>query len=118
MGMNVIVVSGGRNYEDRDFLFAALDHAHAKKPISLLIQGGCKSGADLLAKRWCLDRGVHCAQIDALWDFFGNSAGPKRNRAMFLLKPDGLIAFDGGNGTADAVACAEACHVPVWKPGS
>lgn len=114
--MNVILVSGGRDYEDREFVFASLDHAHAKTPIVMIVQGGCKTGADRLAKLWAISRRVHCAQVDALWDEFGHSAGPKRNRAMFYLCPDGMIAFPGGDGTADAVRAANEAGVPVWIP--
>lgn len=115
-GGHVFIVCGGRDYADQPALFAALDALHEKRHIGLIVQGGCKSGADLFAKLWCLARGVHCAQVDALWDFFGPSAGPKRNRAMKLTSPDGVIAFPGGRGTADMVQAAEDAGIKVWKP--
>lgn len=43
-GMKVIVC-GGRDYQDRDAVWAALDKAHAQRPLSMVIHGGAR-GAD------------------------------------------------------------------------
>lgn len=109
------LVCGGRDFTDRDALFAALDRAHAKRPLTMVIHGGAK-GADTLAGQWASARGILSARVDALWDAHGKAAGPRRNRAMLELFPEGVIAFPGGAGTADMVAAAREAGVPVWQP--
>lgn len=42
--------------------------------------------------------------------------GPKRNRKMLELKPDGVVAFPGGRGTMDMIRAATEAGVPVWHP--
>lgn len=110
----IALICGGRDFINRDLLFARLDYIHAKKPITMVVQGGAK-GADLLAKEWAISRGIHCAQVDALWDHNGRAAGPIRNQAMLLLRPDIVIAFAGGRGTKHMVYAAKAQEIPVLK---
>ena len=110
-----LLVCGGRDFADREGLGRALDAAHAKRPITILIHGGAR-GADRLAGRWAEERGILVAEVRALWKQHGNGAGPIRNRGMLALGPDGVIAFPGGNGTADMGSIATAAGVPVWRP--
>lgn len=76
-----ILVTGGRDYSNKDKLYAALDAVKKKTGISFVIQGGAK-GADSIAKQWCKERGVHCIEVEALWDAYRKAAGPRRNAAM------------------------------------
>jgi hypothetical protein len=92
-----LIVCGGRDYADRERVFAVLDEL---RPCE--IAQGEATGADSLAKAWAAERGVPCARFPALWNVEGKSAGPKRNRRMFSgFEPDGTVAFPGGRGTAD-----------------
>lgn len=68
--------------------------------IDVLICGGAP-GLDQLAEKVARGLGIHVARVDALWKIYGHSAGLKRNEAMRLLRPDRLLAFPGGTGTAD-----------------
>ena len=53
----------------------------------------------------------------AQWDVYGRRAGPIRNQEMIDEgKPDGVVAFPGGKGTADMVRRAEAAGLKVWFP--
>lgn len=110
-----MLVCGGRNFNDSILLLSALSKAHAHRPIGLLIHGGAK-GADIMAGAWAKGRGIHVARVDALWDAHGKAAGPARNRAMLLLKPDVVIAFPGGSGTAHMVGIAREAGITVWQP--
>lgn len=110
-----VIVCGGRDFDDRNAVFNALDKAHGHKPISMVIHGGAR-GADTLAGQWADARGILSAQVEALWDAHGKAAGPRRNRAMLSLFPDGVIGFPGGRGTSDMVAAARAAGVKVWCP--
>lgn len=112
----ILVVCGGRDFADRAWLFAALDAAHAKRPISKLVQGCCPTGADAFAAEWAQARGVPCIGFEANWREFGASAGPRRNQQMLEYGIDGLAAFPGGRGTADMVRRARGAGVTVWEP--
>jgi hypothetical protein len=114
--MQNVIVTGSHKFpfERKDFVLRTLDTIHHNKfHIRLLIQGGAK-GVDEFAKLWCLNTGVPCAQVDANWSYYGRRAGPVRNYWMAnLFHVDKLIAFPGGDGTANMIAQAEKCNIPV-----
>lgn len=111
----VVLVCGGRNYDDRERLFSILDVAHAANPIKMLIHGGA-SGADDLAGQWARNAGVHWKAYPAYWKSEGTAAGPKRNQRMLSEgQPDLIIAFPGGSGTQDMTQRGEAVGVPVVR---
>lgn len=105
------LVCGGRDFTDYTFLCDAM----ASLPFqpTMIIHGGAKGG-DQLAQRWAIEHGVHSAEVPALWKVFGESAGPRRNAAMLLLKPDYCVALPGGAGTADMIRKCEAQGIPTW----
>ena len=111
-----LLVCGGREFSDRDALFTALDRAHAKRPVSLLIHGAAR-GADTLAGEWAAARGIAVEVYPARWDVDGRKrAGPIRNQRMLDEgKPDACVAFPGGRGTADMVRRCREAGIPVWE---
>lgn len=106
------LVCGGRDYTNKAHVCSVLSAIHAKRGISILIHGAAP-GADTLAGEWAMERGIHAASVPALWDRYGPAAGPKRNEAMLLLKPDGLVAFPGGRGTDGMVRLAKNAGITV-----
>jgi predicted Rossmann-fold nucleotide-binding protein len=113
-----ILVCGGRDYGNVAELNHALHTVHAKRGISLIIEGGA-SGADRLAREWAIANNVPYQTFEADWAKQRMAAGPIRNTRMLVEgKPDGVIAFAGGRGTADMIRRAEAAGVKVWKIGS
>ncbi len=108
-----VLVCGGRDYDDEARVFAVLDEI---KP-TFIIEGGAR-GADSLARRWSLrnlSANNHLA-IKAQWDVNGKAAGPIRNQKMLDKgKPDLVVAFPGGNGTADMVRRARRAGIEVWE---
>jgi len=118
-----VIVCGGRDYQDRDRVFAALDLAHARRRIALLVHGacidpvrGCLLGADRWADEWARERGVDVEPHPADWATWGKGAGPMRNKQMAEAGAHGCIAFPGGTGTASMTRQAEANGIPVWRP--
>ena len=108
-----VLVCGGRDYDDRDQLYAALDRLHAEHRFSLVIAGGAE-GADTLARDWAKARDVPVKVYMANWGRLGPKAGPIRNQRMLDKgKPDLVIAFPGGRGTADMVGKARQAGVEV-----
>jgi hypothetical protein len=105
-----VLVCGGRGFDDVARVFWALDELG---PVSALIHG-CARGADTLAARWAVSRGVEEHRFPANWSRDGKAAGPIRNAQMLREgKPDLVVAFPGGRGTADMVAKAKAAGVHV-----
>lgn len=95
------LVCGGRDYDDRDTLFILLDRIHRQRHISIIVHGNA-SGADKLAGEWAHFRGRECIYYPADWKRHGRAAGPIRNQRMLEAeKPDFVVAFPGGPGTAD-----------------
>lgn len=110
-----VLVCGGRNFNDMARVFGWLDAVHAAAPITTLIQGGA-AGADRLGLDWAKARGVPYLTFMADWKRYGRAAGPMRNAHMLTIgKPDLVVAFPGGSGTADMVRKAEAASVIVVK---
>lgn len=109
-----ILVCGGRDFSDRDAVFGALDLVKSAVGEMTVIQGGA-SGADALAREWCAKQpSIHMINEPADWNAHGRAAGPIRNQKMLDdHKPDCVLAFAGGRGTADMVRRARAAGVKV-----
>lgn len=113
-----VLVCGGREYGNAEAVRAALDilHRQAKHDCMVVIQGGAR-GADYLAREWCSLRAVPYDNYAPDWSIHGNAAGPIRNQRMIDEgKPDLVIAFPGGKGTADMVRRAKAAGIKVEFP--
>jgi len=105
------LVCGGRDFADRQWLIKVLD---TMRP-DVIIQGGA-DGADLIAKEWAMSRGKSYWTFPADWDSHGNAAGPIRNRQMVEWgKPNVVLAFPGGKGTANMVKLAKAAGIDVLE---
>lgn len=106
--------------EETALLNQTLDSLDESDGITVLIHGAAR-GADRRAAQWASRRGVAIEPYPADWypNGFGKldkSAGPKRNAKMLAEgKPDLVIAFPGGDGTADMVEKAERAGVKVRK---
>ena len=111
-----VLVCGGRNYrglEPDQHVGMTLHDLHLQRPIAALIEGG-SSGADSTARHWAKSAGVRSVTVPADWHTHGKAAGPIRNQRMIDdFKPDLVLAFPGGRGTADMVRRARAAGVEV-----
>lgn len=110
-----VLVCGGRDFNDPALVEATLGAIHRKRGIEVVITGGAL-GADRLGERWAEANGIAWIQYPAQWELYGKSAGPRRNELMLREgKPDGVVAFPGGAGTAHMVRIAKAAGVKVWE---
>lgn len=124
-----VIVCGGRDFNDKAMLWNVLDgfcksnglcypedeHGNWLPKDFILIHGGAR-GADLLADDWGVHNFVCIEEHKAAWYKFGKAAGAIRNRAMLDQgKPDAVIAFPGGRGTADMVQQALCAGVKVFE---
>jgi hypothetical protein len=80
--------------------------------VTELAEGGA-AGADFSAAHWARRNLVPHRSYPARWAD-GPSAGPERNKRMLReFKPDAVVAFPGGRGTADMVAQAREAGIKV-----
>ena len=108
-----VLVCGGRKFSDYQLLAQTLDALHAERPISLIIHGAAR-GADTLAHEWAAHNRVNIDFYRADWNKYKKAAGPIRNTRMLMDgKPQLVVAFEGGDGTADMIEQARAAGVTV-----
>jgi hypothetical protein len=121
------IIAGGRSYR-----FTASDRANldALHPIiTEVVSGHCPTGADKGGEDWAKRNRIPVKEFPADWypESHGGKlfkgAGPVRNRRMaqyVMLSGGGcLIAFPGGDGTANMVEEAHAHGLTVydWRNG-
>lgn len=124
-----LLVCGGRNYTNPAMVYRTLDDLHRRRPVTEFIQGGA-NGADKLAKQWAMTKPeIMRWECKAAWTDLSHAdaiiktrhdgtqydamAGHRRNARMLEWKPDLVVAFPGGDGTADMVKQARAAGVEV-----
>lgn len=108
-----VLVCGGRDYNDRDAVFRALDGIDQDSRITDVIHGAAR-GADTLAHEWAYQRQRRMWPYHADWKKYDKAAGPIRNQRMLDEgKPDMVVAFPGGAGTADMKKRARRAGVMV-----
>lgn len=119
-----VLVCGGRDYNadnawtwlERNAAKAVAKAVGAESVWIKTVIHGCARGADEGAMRWGLAEQIEVLGFPANWKLHGRRAGPIRNRQMIEFgRPDVVIAFPGGRGTADMVRQAEAAGIPVIR---
>ncbi|UUV43238.1 DprA-like DNA processing chain A [Rhodobacter phage RcCWillis] len=110
-----IIVCGGRDFSNRAGMNDILDALHKHYGFTLLVHGAAR-GADRMAGEWADANGVPCEPFAADWQMHGPRAGLIRNKEMLRkFKPEIVIAFPGGNGTAHMVKIASEAGVLVHQ---
>lgn len=111
----VVLVTGGRTFHDKAKLHDAMNKLDERYGFTTLIHGGA-SGADTLAGAWAKEWGITVWVHPADWSKHGRAAGAIRNQDMLERgKPDLVVAFPGGAGTADMVRRAKAAGIAVHE---
>lgn len=112
-----ILICGGRDYADLDGFASAMVKLREKHGEILIINGGCKTGADKFARAYAMLEELPHVTVPAKFKKLGPKAGPIRNQWMIdHCCPEAGVAFPGGPGTADMVRRLRAAGVPVWIP--
>jgi hypothetical protein len=110
-----VVVFGGRDFHNERLAFKALDMLNKKYKFSCVIDGAAR-GADTLAYRWAMKRGIKTERYAADWARFKLAAGPIRNRQMIEEgQPDMGVAFPGGKGTANMKEQLKKAGISVYN---
>lgn len=110
-----VLVCGGRDFMDNAMAYKALDILHSNYGFDVVIEGDAR-GADRIAGYWARKNKLDNVKFPAKWTQYGKRAGPIRNQAMLDEgRPDLVVAFPGGKGTADMIARAERRDIQVVK---
>lgn len=117
MGKGIrVLVCGGRRFNDALTLGSWLGGLMRDPGIACIIHGGAQ-GADFMAGKFAEWKGIPVEVYPAKWKEDGKAVGPIRNSRMLKeAKPDLVVAFPGGKGTADMVKRAKAAGVSVLVP--
>lgn len=111
-----VLVCGGRDYNDYEELDKVLNKVFSSYGISCIIEGDAK-GADKLAGQWADKNNIPKLVFPADWKTHGKAAGHIRNKQMLVEgTPDIIIAFPGGNGTANMRMQASEAGLIAWQP--
>lgn len=99
-----VLICGSRDWTD----VAAVRARVWRLPWDAVVITGMAVGADTLARRFTLERGLWVVDVpcrDEHWRHHGKSAGHKRNHVMLDLGPELVIAFqwDGSSGTQGTI---------------
>ena len=109
-----LLVTGGRDFDNGPAVFEVIEALHP----AVVIHGSA-TGADLTAQGAAALLRIPVLAFPANWATHGKAAGPIRNAKMLKEgKPDLVVAFPGGKGTANMIKLAKDAGVPVlrWEP--
>lgn len=112
-----LLVCGGRNWTDKQFIKLHIMTLHDKYSIEVIIEGEAK-GADTLSREIAIEMGIPVLAFPANWKEYGKSAGPIRNHIMLREgKPDYILAFHDNvsqsKGTKHMITIAEKAGIPT-----
>ena len=112
-----IVFSGGTDYQDVDAIWSTLDKVKAKYPDMVLLHGGARKGAELIAAKWATQRNVH--QVPFTPDYnLGKRAPFARNDKMLAEAPQGVIVAPGGGIQEQLMRNAKGLGITIKRIGA
>lgn len=126
--MKRILVTGDRDWQDRDFIFRVLSDLPRRLATigsEITIVHGAASGADEMSDWAAKELGFGFEPHPAQWwgekggrRFFNKGAGPNRNIEMLETSPELVLAFHNdlstSKGTKHCVTAALMRNYPVW----
>ena len=108
-----VIICGGREWTNEIDSFKFLDRCDKALHITTVISGHAR-GADKIGERWATANLKELKIYPADWKKHDKAAGPIRNQQMLdEAKPDYVIAFPGGTGTAHMKRIAKEANVPI-----
>lgn len=116
-----IIIAGGRNRHVPSDIYQikivvnGIFNTYGPKNVNItIVQGGCPTGIDELARSYAEEEGLEIETHEADWSK-GRSAGPIRNHVMAALGADLCLAFPGADspGTKSMIREAERAGIPT-----
>lgn len=109
-----VLICGGRDIRDAEGVYKVLDRLAKGWPPDVAVIEGDARGVDRMAGYWARRNRLTDIKYPADWKAHGKGAGPIRNQKMLEEgRPDIVVAFPGGHGTADMVARARKAGLRV-----
>jgi len=111
-----IIVAGGRDFRDYEYLSKTLTNYISKNHFDaeVGIVSGMARGADAAGHAYAMNNGLAVAQFPAKWDLYGKSAGYKRNEEMAHFANELIAFYDGvSRGTGHMIKIMENMKKPV-----
>jgi len=109
------LICGGRDFTDQAMFDDAMNRLIEMWGLPARIVHGAATGADAMADRWGRHYVIDVVRVPAEWEQHGLFAGPKRNWQMLTeYKPQRVIGFPGGKGTASMIVMAKKQRDTVW----
>ncbi|TNV17339.1 DUF2493 domain-containing protein [Buttiauxella sp. B2] len=108
-----VLICAGRFYADSNNVTRILELCEQKQPIDVVIHGGHQSLGGII-EGWARDADAHVVRYPANWAMHGKYAEVRRN--LFMLedsRPDVILAFPGGEDTADCISLAHKAGIKV-----
>lgn len=113
-----VLICAGRFYADTKNMARILDLYSQSHPIKVVIHSGHQSSGGVI-ESWAREADVHVVRYPANWAMHGKYAEIRRN--LFMLedsKPDVILAFPGGEDTADCIRQARKAGIAVVEVDS
>lgn len=99
--------------KERNFIWDKLEQITGDY-FNINIISGMADGVDTVAYEFARDTEISLLSFPADWKKHGKSAGPIRNQQMLDEgKPNLIVAFPGGTGTADMIRRAKKAEIEV-----
>lgn len=114
-----VLICAGRFYADIRTVERVLElfsQQHSQsQPVRVLIHGGHQTLGAMI-ERWAREADVHVVRYPANWALHGKYAEIRRN--LFMIEdsqPDVILAFAGGEDTADCIKLARRVGIKVME---
>lgn len=114
-----VIVAGGRDFENYEYMMEKLDELFLKSSIfknqKIKIISGMAKGTDTLAIRYADERKLTKIMFPANWKEHPRMAGILRNEDMLTIATH-LVAFWNGisSGTKHMIEIASKKGIPIW----
>lgn len=97
-------ICGGRGFSNTEMFSSAMGEIVQRLGCPARVIHGDARGADQMTGEWGRRMAIGVVAIPADWSGHGMKAGPLRNQLMLdTYKPTVVVAFPGGQGTADMI---------------
>ena len=113
-----IALTGGLDYQDHNAIWDVLDQTKQKHTDMILLHGGGKTGAELIAAKWADNRNVDQVIFLPDWKSHSKAAPFKRNDELLKVMPIGIIACPGNGINENLVDKAKKLGIPIKRVGS
>lgn len=109
----LVIVAGGRTFNNYKLLKAKLDNLLSQKTNVTIVSGTAK-GADTLGELYAKENNLGLVQMPANWEVHGKSAGYIRNTEMAKIAHAAVIFWDGqSKGSKHMIAIATSTGIPT-----